>query len=92
MSGWGLVKRLIVAVVVLAVIVVMALRGCPRMRRSAGIANDTAMAVVSDSAGGLCRSSFYSVKDISRVKNSSPDFVVCRLSLKDSPDFPSSSA
>ena len=30
-------KRLIIAVVILAVIVVMALRGCPRVRRSAGI-------------------------------------------------------
>jgi hypothetical protein len=34
----GKMKRLIVAGVILAVIVVMALRGCPRMRRSVGIA------------------------------------------------------
>ncbi len=38
-------KRLAVAVVILAVIVVMALRGCPRVRRSAGIAHDPATAV-----------------------------------------------
>ena len=31
----GKIKRLIVAVVVLAVIVVMALRGCPRIRKGA---------------------------------------------------------
>ncbi len=37
-------RRLIVAVVVLAVIVVMALRGCPRVRRSAGMAHAPEMA------------------------------------------------
>ena len=37
-------KKLIVAVVILAVIVVMALRGCPRVRRSAGVAPDPATA------------------------------------------------
>ncbi len=40
----GKLKRLIVAVVILAVIVVMALRGCPRVRRSAGIAHYSATA------------------------------------------------
>jgi hypothetical protein len=47
------IKRLIVAVVVLAVIIVMALRGCPRIRRSASIAHDLATAGVTDIAGGL---------------------------------------
>jgi hypothetical protein len=37
-------KRLIVIVVILAVIVVMALRGCPRARRSAGISHNPATA------------------------------------------------
>jgi hypothetical protein len=32
-------KRLIVMVVILAVIAVMALRGCPRIRRSLGVAH-----------------------------------------------------
>ena len=39
-------KKLIVAVAILAVIVVMALRGCPRVRRSAGITHDPATAGV----------------------------------------------
>jgi hypothetical protein len=39
----GKLKRLIVAVVILAVIVVMALRGCPRVRRSAGMTHYSAM-------------------------------------------------
>jgi hypothetical protein len=34
-------KRLLVVVVILAVIVVMALRGCPRARRAKGIAYDS---------------------------------------------------
>jgi hypothetical protein len=34
-------KRLIVAVVIFIVIVVMALRGCPKVRRSAGMAYDS---------------------------------------------------
>ena len=38
----GKMKRLIVAVVIFTVIVVMALRGCPRVRRSASIAGDSA--------------------------------------------------
>ena len=40
----GKFKKLIVAVVILAIIVVMALRGCPRVRRSAGIAHHSATA------------------------------------------------
>ncbi len=39
-------KRVIIAVVILAVIVVMALRGCPRVRRSAGMGHESATAVV----------------------------------------------
>ncbi|MCL5022598.1 MAG: hypothetical protein M1497_04385 [Nitrospirae bacterium] len=39
-------KRLIVAVVILVVVIVMALRGCPRGRRSAGMAHDSATADV----------------------------------------------
>jgi hypothetical protein len=42
------IKRLIVAMVILAVIVVMAFRGCPRVRRSAGIAYDPATAKVNE--------------------------------------------
>jgi len=42
----GKMQRLIVLVVILIVIAVMALRGCPRVRRSAGIADDSATAGV----------------------------------------------
>ena len=49
----GKMKRLIVAVVILAVIVVMALRGCPRIRKSAGIADDPVTAGLADIARGL---------------------------------------
>jgi len=42
----GKIKRLIVIVVILTVIVVMALRGCPRARRSAGIARNSTTAFV----------------------------------------------
>jgi hypothetical protein len=40
------IRRLFVAVVILAVIVVMALRGCPRVRRSVRIAYDSSAAGV----------------------------------------------
>ncbi len=43
-------KKLIVAAVILAVVVVMALRGCPRARRSASMAHRPAMASVTDIA------------------------------------------
>lgn len=49
----GKTKRLIFAVVILAVIVVMALRGCPRIRRSGSITHDSATAGVNDIASGL---------------------------------------
>ena len=42
----GKMKRFIVVVVILAVIVVMALRGCPRVRRSASIPHNPATAGV----------------------------------------------
>jgi len=46
----GKIKRLIVAVVILAVIVLMALRGSPRARRSAAITHDLPPAGVTDIA------------------------------------------
>ncbi len=55
----GKMKRLIVAVVILAVIVVMALRGCPRVRRSAGIAHDSATASVTGIAIRMGGCMFY---------------------------------
>lgn len=45
-----MMKRLIVAVVILAVIIAMALRGCPRVRRSAGAALNPAIAGVTNIA------------------------------------------
>jgi hypothetical protein len=42
----GKMKRLLVIVVILAVIVAMALRGCPRIRKTTGVAHDSATASV----------------------------------------------
>jgi len=42
----GKTKRLLVIVVILVVMVAMALRGCPRVRKTTGIAHDSAMASV----------------------------------------------
>jgi len=47
----GKMKRLMVAAVIMAVIVVMALRGCPRARRSAAIARNPATAGVTGISG-----------------------------------------
>ena len=46
-------KRLIVAVVILAVIAVMALRGCPRVRKSMGIVDDSSTVSVTALQGQL---------------------------------------
>ena len=42
----GKMKRLIVAVIIFTVVIVMALRGCPRVRKRANIAHDPATAGV----------------------------------------------
>jgi len=44
-------KRLLVAVVILAVIAVMALRGCPRVRKNMRIVFESSMASVIGIAG-----------------------------------------